>query len=180
VDRIVVIGTSGSGKTTVATRLADRLGLVAIELDGIAHGPGWVSTTPDAFRQYLDELTRAERWVVDGTYLDRTADTLWRRADTIVWLDLPLRVVLPRLVRRSVGRIRERTELWNGNREGWSALFGPESVVSWAVRSQRRMATELPARLDDLARSGVTVVRLRSDAAISAWLTAVAAATAGT
>ena len=132
-----------------------------------------VSTTPDAFRQDLDELTRAERWVVDGNYVDRTADTLWRRADTIVWLDLPLRVILPRLARRSVGRIRARTELCNGNREGWSALIGPESVVFWAVRSRRRMATELPARLHDLARSGATVVRLRSDAAISAWLTSV-------
>ncbi len=81
---------------------------------------------------------RGSTWVVDGNYVERVSDTLWPRADTIVWLDLPLWVVLPRIVRRTVGRIRRRTVLWGGNRERWTALVGRGSLLVWAVQQHRR------------------------------------------
>jgi adenylate kinase family enzyme len=168
-DRIVIIGTSGSGKSTLAERLAQRLGLVHLELDAFVHGPGWQSVPQDRFRRALEERMGTRRWVCDGNYFDRTVEWVWPRADTIVWLDMPLRLVVPRLVRRSIRRIVTGEELWNGNHEEWTALVGRDSVVAWAVKSHRKHAVELPPRLDDLESRGTSVVRLRSPREVDAW-----------
>lgn len=109
-------------------------------------------------------------WVVDGNYIGKVSDTLWPAADIVVWLDLPLRIILPRIVGRTVRRIRAGTELWGGNRERWGALFGRNSLLAWAVQSQRSHKAELPARLDGLAASGVRVERLTSRRAVDRWL----------
>jgi hypothetical protein len=109
--------------------------------------------------------------VVDGNYIGRVSDTLWPKADVIVWLDLPLWVILPRIVRRTVHRVRTRTELWSGNRERWSALFGRHSLLVWAVRSQRRHKAELPGKLAELRCHGVRVVRLTRGQELSTGLT---------
>ncbi|HEU5160830.1 MAG TPA: hypothetical protein VFU43_27785 [Streptosporangiaceae bacterium] len=170
--RIVVIGTSGSGKSTMAGALASLSGAPHIELDSLYHGPNWTPAAPEVFAGRVGELAERPRWVFDGNYIDRVGHSLWPRADLIVWMDLPLTVILPRLVRRSLRRILHRTELWHGNREGWSALFGRYSVLGWAVRSHRRHRRELPVLLADLARGGVRVVRLRSAAQARDWLAA--------
>ncbi|MGW1059910.1 hypothetical protein [Micromonospora rubida] len=172
--RVVVIGTSGAGKSTLAEPLAARIGAEHIELDGIQHGPGWAQTPIEVFRERVAEFARQPRWVFDGNYIDKVGETLWPAADTVVWLDIPLRLVLFRLLRRSLSRILRRTELWSGNRERWSALVGRNSVLVWAVRSNRRHKRELPARLAALAASGTRVVRLRSSAEANRWLASVA------
>ncbi|MEU7723854.1 AAA family ATPase [Streptomyces sp. NPDC040724] len=167
-DRIVVIGTSGSGKSTLAGRLAARLGLVHLELDAFVHGPGWKSVPQVTFRRTLEERMATGGWVCDGNYFDRT-DWVWQQADTVIWLDMPLRLVLPRLVRRSIQRIVTREELWNGNREEWTALVGRDSVLTWAVKSHRRHAAELPARLEALEKDGLAVERLCSPREVDQW-----------
>ena len=163
--RVVVLGTTGAGKSTLAGRLAVAIGAEHVELDGFNHGPNW-TPRPEFAADVADVLTRPG-WVVDGNYIERVAETLWPRADTVIWLDLPLRVILPRIVRRTAGRVRARTELWNGNRESWSALT---VLLPWAVRSQRRHRAELPSRLAELERAGVRVFRLSSAAAVDRWL----------
>jgi adenylate kinase family enzyme len=168
--RVVVLGTTGTGKSTFAAGIAWLIGAEHVELDGLQHGPNWTPRPAGEFTAAVEELAARPRWVVDGNYIDRVSATLWPRADLLVWLDLPLRVALPRIVRRTVVRIVRRTELWNGNRETWSALFGRDSLLVWAVRSQRRHRAELPGRLAALAETGVRVVRLRSASAARRWL----------
>lgn len=168
--RVVVLGTTGAGKSTLADRLAAAIGAEHVELDGFNHGPNWTPRSPEEFAAEVADVLTRPGWVVDGNYIDRVSETLWPRADTVIWLDLPLRVILPRIVRRTTGRIRARTELWNGNRESWSALVGRNSLLWWAVRSQRRHRAELPGRLAALERSGTRVVRLSSAAAVDRWL----------
>jgi adenylate kinase family enzyme len=170
--RVVIIGTSGSGKTTLARRLASAIGAPHVELDGLHHGPDWVPAPPERLRAAVRERTGGPCWVVDGTYGSTLADELWPRADTVVWLDLPLPVLQLRIVRRSVWRIVRRTELWNGNRETWGALLGRESLLWWVIGATRRYRVELPARLAELTRRGVTVVRLRSASEVDHWATA--------
>lgn len=160
-----MLGTTGAGRSTFAGRLAGAIGAPHVELDGFNHGPNW-TPRPEFAADVADVLTWPG-WVVDGNYVDRVAGTLWPRADTVIWLDPPLWVILPRIVRRTTGRVRERTELWNGNRESWSALT---VSLPWAVRSQRRHRAELPGRLAELERGGVRVVRLSSAAAVGRWL----------
>ncbi|MEU6073965.1 AAA family ATPase [Micromonospora sp. NPDC047074] len=169
-QRVVVIGTSGAGKSTLSEPLARWIGAEHIELDGIQHGPNWAQTPIEVFRERVAERAQQPRWVFDGNYIDKVSQTLWPLADTVIWLDIPLRVILPRLARRSLSRILRGTELWSGNREGWSALLGRNSVLLWAVRSHRRHQRELPERLAALAGTGTRVVRLRSSAEADRWL----------
>lgn len=167
VRRIVVLGASGAGKTTLARELARVVGAVHVELDGIQHGPDWTTPPAEEFRARLATATEGPAWVVDGNLASLTADVLWHRADLIVWLDLPLWVVVPRLVRRTTSRVVRRTVLWNGNRERLDFLLGRDSVVAWAVKARRRHLAQYP---DLLARTGVPWVRLRSRAAVARWL----------
>lgn len=165
--RIVVLGVSGAGKSTLSRELARVVGGVHVELDAIQHGPNWTPPPVAEFRARLAAATDGPAWVVDGNYVDRAAEVLWHRADLLVWLDLPLWVVVPRLLRRSASRIVRRTELWNGNREGLDALVGRDSVVAWAVGAHRRHRSQYP---DRLSRTGVPWVRLRSPAEVRRWL----------
>jgi adenylate kinase family enzyme len=170
IRRVVVLGTTGAGKSTFAGRLAGMIGAEHVELDAFNHGPNWTPRSPEQFAADVAGVVAQDRWVVDGNYIDRVSGTLWPHADTVVWLDLPLWIALPRIVRRTVRRIRNRTELWSGNREQWSALVGRDSLLAWAVQSHRRHRTELPGRLAELERTGVRVVRLTSAAAADRWL----------
>src|SRR5215212_9956862 len=107
-QRIVVRGVSGAGKSTFAAELADRLGLAYVELDALHHGPNWSAPTSDEFQARVCEAMDAAPggWVIDGNYDTKLGETVAGAADTIVWLDLPLRVKLPRVWRRSLHRIR--------------------------------------------------------------------------
>ena len=168
-NRVVILGTCGSGKSTLAKKLAARAGSEHIELDGLHHGPNWTAAPIEIFRERVSDQTDGPAWVVDGNYIDLVSDLLWPRADTIVWLDVPLPLILLRIVRRSLGRILRRTELWSGNRETWSNLLGKNSLVKWAVSSHRRHCAELPLRLASPRLTGVSVIRLRSSAEADRW-----------
>ena len=90
--RIAVVGTSGSGKTTVARELARRLGVPHVELDALFHGPGWTETPVEEFRRRVASTTEGSGWVMDGNYESSLGDLVLERADTVVWLDLPCRL----------------------------------------------------------------------------------------
>ena len=168
--KVVVIGSaSGNGKTAFARELAARLGAPAHELDALVHGPGWVETPDDALRSQVEQILAGDSWVVDGAYRGKLGMRVFDAADTIVWLDLPVVVWLPRLLRRSARRIRRGEELWNGNRETFrSAFWGRESLVFFALRSHVRRRRDYPAALADLP-----VIRLRTRATVAEFLESV-------
>ena len=166
--KIVVMGSSCSGKTTVAARLAERLGAPHVELDALHHGPNWQVATADELRTKLDTaLAGAEGWVVDGNYMAKLGTYLTDRADTIVWLDLPLRTLLLRMWERTRVRIRDGVELWSaGNRESWrSLLLSWDGLLWYTLRTHYRRRREWPPRFE-----GRPVVRLRSQSEVDAWL----------
>lgn len=136
----MVVGNSGSGKTTMAARLASRIGAPHIELDAIRHQAGWVELPDDEFVAEVELRTRGSRWVVDGNYAV-VRELVWKRADSVVWLDPPRRVVMRRLVLRTLRRLVTRVELWNGNRERWLNLATTDpqrSVIAWAWTEHAR------------------------------------------
>ncbi|WP_447007346.1 AAA family ATPase [Saccharothrix isguenensis] len=169
-DRIVILGTCGSGKSTLAEELVRRTGAPHIELDGLHHAPNWSAVPIEVFRERVAEQTAGKTWVVDGNYIDLVSDMLWNRASTIIWLDVPLTVILPRIIRRSLGRIIRGTELWAGNKETLGGLLGRKSLIRWAITSHRRHRRELPLRLSPPRLTGVSVIRLRSSAEADRWL----------
>jgi adenylate kinase family enzyme len=125
--RVLVAGITGAGKSTLAVRVAAILDVPYTEIDGLYHGPNW---TPRAsFLTDVDALAAGEGWVTEWQY-SSARDRLAARADTILWLDLPLRVSLRRLVVRSVRRRIRRTPLWAGNVEApWWHLFTGQDHV---------------------------------------------------
>jgi adenylate kinase family enzyme len=162
----VVASASGNGKTTVGRELANRLGVPFIELDALVHGPDWSETTDELLRARLAPILASDGWVIDGNYERKLGDFVLVAADVIVWLDLPIRVWLPRLIVRTGRRIRGREPLWNGNRESLaSALWGRESLFAWSFRSHFRHRREWPEALRDFQ-----VIRLRTPAEVERFV----------
>jgi adenylate kinase family enzyme len=167
---VVVASASGNGKTTLGRELARRLGVPFVELDALVHGPGWVETPDGELRAAVEPIVASDGWVIDGAYERKLGDLVLAAADTVVWLDLPIRVWMPRLVRRTMRRIRGREQLWNDNRETFrTAFWGRESLFAWAFRSHFARRRDWPA---ELAR--YPVVRLRSRADVAGLLAATA------
>ena len=138
--KVAIVSTaSGNGKTTVGRALAAKLRVPFHELDALHHGPNWTEATPGELRAKVDPIVASEEWVIDGAYRAKLGDLVLESADLVVWLDLPVWVWLPRLVRRTALRMVTREELWNGNREELrNALHPRNSVVVYAVRGYRK------------------------------------------
>jgi adenylate kinase family enzyme len=100
-DRIVVIGSSCSGKTTYAQRLAAILGTPHIELDALHWLPDWVQRPADDFRNLVANAVSREKWVVDGNY-GKARDVIWPRATCIIWLNYGFPTVMARALRRTL------------------------------------------------------------------------------
>jgi adenylate kinase family enzyme len=165
----VTASASGNGKTTLARELAQRLDVPFIEMDALVHGPGWVETPADELRAQVEPIVASDGWVIDGPYRGKLGNLVLDAADVVVWLDLPMWVWMPRLIRRTARRIRGREELWNGNKETLAnVVLSRDSLLLYAVRSHFRRRRVYPG---DLANWNV--VRLRSRAEVDRFLASV-------
>jgi shikimate kinase len=171
VRRVAIIASaSGNGKTTLGRELATRLDVPFVELDALVHGPNWTETPDEELRALVEPIVRRDGWVIDGTYRRKLGTLVLDAADTIVWLDLPLRVWLPRLLRRTARRLTGRERMWNDNRETLRGAFGGrESLFGYALRMHFARRRDWPGEL-----AQYRVVRLRSVADVERWLAQVA------
>lgn len=164
--RVLVIGSSGAGKSVFAARLAERTGLPLIHLDAIYWSPGWIKTPTDAWTRTVDALLARDAWVMDGNY----AGTLDRRlaaCDTALFLDLPRTVCLWRAVgRRIVYHRRSRPDMRAGCDERLTWQF-----IRWIWEYPRERRPGVLARLAAL-RPDQRAVVLRSAAEIETFLRA--------
>ena len=171
--RVNVVGISSAGKSTLARALAEHLGVPCIELDALHWEPGWVEADLETFRTRVLAATAADAWVCDGNY-SAIRPIVLERADTVVWLDLPLRTCLARIIRRTARRARSGEELWGtGNRESWRKQLGRDSLVWWLLTTHRRRRREYEDRFADPALARLRVFRFQSAADAKAWLAGV-------
>jgi adenylate kinase family enzyme len=169
-QRIVVVGTTGSGKTTMAGRLAQKLDLPHTELDSLNWGPDWTMRPNEEFRVAVDQASSCDQWVIDGNY-SRARNIIWPRADTIVWLDYSLPRVIWRLWWRTLRRTLTREQLWAGNRERlWTHLFTRDSLFLWAFQTYGRRRREYPELLSRPEHSHLTLYRFASPHQADKWL----------
>lgn len=107
-QRVVVVGPPGAGKSTFACQLATRTQLPLIHLDQLLWQPGWIETPKEAFDAAEAAAASRDRWIIDGTYI-RSLPARIARADTIVWLDVERLTALRRVMWRTLthfGRAR--------------------------------------------------------------------------
>ncbi|QFP76422.1 adenylate kinase [Deinococcus sp. AJ005] len=165
-QRIIVIGTTGSGKTTLARAIAAKLGLPHGEQDAWNHLADWQEAPLAQFRAAVDFFTAQHGWVMDGNY-GKARDIGWSRADTLIWMDYPGQVVFWRVLTRTLQRVIGKQELWNGNRETWRGAVQADAPLRWIFKThwrRRRETPELAAKYPNLA-----VIRLRSPCEAQRW-----------
>lgn len=164
--RVSVVGSSGSGKTTVARRLAAALDVPYVELDALHWDPDWTAAPAELLRARTLDAIRGDAWVVDGNYQTKIGTLVWDRADTVVWVNPPRWRAVWRSFIRTVRRSATGIELWNGNREHWSGLMfwrGEDSILWWGWSSYKRTSERYEAAMTDPAYAGLTFHRLRNE-----------------
>ena len=167
-----MIGSAGSGKTTVATELAEVLGCAHIELDAIFQQPGWTHPDTEEFRRQIHAAVSAPAWVADGNY-SAVRDLVWQQADTVLCLDFPRPVVMYRLIARSLRRAYHQTELWNGNRESFANLFSlkpDRSIIAWSFSRHALYRRRYAVATVDPQWSALQFIALQSSTQVSQFL----------
>jgi adenylate kinase family enzyme len=161
-QRILVIGPCGAGKSTLATALSERLDLPVFHMDQLNWRPGWVESSEDAIRASLATIIAADCWVIDGNYGGTLSERL-ERADFVVYLDFPISLCVFRLMRRIwTYRGRTRPDMTEGCPERFDIGF-LFYLLRW--NSGPRVRTE--ARLRGHEHK---ILRLKSPAAAAHWM----------
>lgn len=168
-QRISVVGTSGSGKTTLAREISQCLAIPHIELDALHWEPNWTEAPINIFQKRVEQSLSTNSWVVDGNY-SKIRHIIWSRADTVVWLDYPLPIIMGRLLQRTWRRVVMQEELWSGNRETWQKTFSRDSILLWAIKTYRRNRNKYPILLAQPEYIHLKVVHLHSPKATGTWL----------
>ena len=130
------------------------------------HQRGWEPLPTEQFRARVAAFIAADRWVIDGNY-SKVQDLIWQRADTVVWIDLPRRLVMRRVIWRTLRRAATAAELWNGNRERWGNLLHidpAKSVIAWSWTRHRVYRERYLRAAADPAHRQLTFIRLRTPA----------------
>ncbi|MGY1844833.1 hypothetical protein [Modestobacter sp. SYSU DS0875] len=167
-SRVLVAGTSGAGKTTLAARISSVLDLPQVEMDALFHGPDWVPRT--CFEDDVRRFAAEPAWVTEWQYRP-VRPLLADRADLLVWLDLPRALVMRQVAGRTLRRRMRRSRLWNGNVEPplHTVLTDPEHVVRVAWRTHHRSPEKVRTLQTD--RPDLVVVRLIDRPQVLRWVT---------
>lgn len=162
--RVLIIGSGGAGKSTLAERLAKRTGLPLIHLDSLFWHAGWIPTPDAEWDAVVDELITRDAWIMDGNY-GRTLHTRLAAADTVIFLDMPRLTCLWRIIkRRWVEAGRNRPSL----PEGCPETIGFE-FIWWVLTYPNRRRPGILAQLEGL-KGRARVIILRTNAAVETFL----------
>jgi adenylate kinase family enzyme len=157
-DRVMVIGSPGSGKTTFSVKLAEILKLPLIHLDKLFWLEGWTERSKDEFDTLLDEALQGERWIIDGNY-SRTLRKRLERADTVVYFDLPTRICLFRVIKRVItNRGKTRADMGDGCPERFDLEF-----LKYVRNFKKTNRDKILNVLSEFSDKQIIIIKKRSD-----------------
>ena len=161
--KIVVIGICGSGKTTACHALSQKHQIPCTDMDELFWLPGWQKRPFEEFEQLVRQATDDKQWIISGNYSKLQHLTLGR-ADTVVWLDLPLHVLLWRIVKRSIEQRKSKSTICNGNYQSLAQFW-------WLFKHLFQSYWRKKKRYKNLKKaSKANWVQLTSTKAVTAWL----------
>lgn len=168
--RIHIIGQGGSGKTSLAAEIGTRLGLPHTELDSIFWHLDWQHSPPGKFESQVEEIVAGDAWVLDGNY-SRTRHIIWKRVETVVWLDFSLLLCLWRLLWRTSLRVLSKEMLWGTNRETFrSAFLSRDALFLYVIKTHKSRRETYERLVSSPAFSHIHFMRLKSPAQLRRWL----------
>lgn len=160
--KIVISGTSCTGKTTDGQEIAQRLGIQFIDIDDLHFLPGWIERTPTELAEEIRKtLAKHDAWVVASNYHPERAQ-IWEEADTIIWLDFSFWRVFGRAVTRTFSRAISREKVCNGNIETWSRVFSRNSIIAHVCKTYFWRKKHYPPVLEKYTSAGKRIVRLKT------------------
>lgn len=169
--KIIVIGTTGSGKSRLASSLSQGLNIPHYQLDAFQFIANWEIVSDDVFFAKIKKATESDSWIIDGNFA-KTHHLTWPYADTVIWIDFPLTVTLYQNISRTLKRIITREEIWKGtgNRESWKMLFSKDSIVLWLFKTYHSNIKRYEERFNDSNYSHIRFLRLRSRREVEQFL----------
>jgi len=170
--RIVVIGSTSSGKSTLAEKLAKRFDFKYIDLDALHWGPNWTEAPLEVFRERVETAIQSPAWVVAGNY-HVVRDLIWAKAELVIWLDYSFPRIFWQLTRRTFTRWWRRELLWGTNYENlWMhfKFWSEESLYHWLFKTYWRRRREYPEILALPEHQHLKVMRFGSPRETDEWL----------
>ncbi len=169
--KIIIVGSTSSGKSTFARKLSRKLGYSHIELDNLFWKPNWTESTDEEFFDKIISATQEDSWVLDGNYR-RTNHLTWPKADTVIWLNLPLWQTLYQNISRSLKRAILKNEIWEGtgNKESFSRMFSKDSIILWLIKTYKKNISRYNQMINDPNYSHISFHQLRSRKEIEKFL----------
>lgn len=168
--RIVILGTTGSGKTTFGRRLGAKMGVPVTDLDDLHWLPGWVNRETADFYALAEKAANEDSWIIVGNY-SKVRQAVWPRAEAFIWLDYPFPLVFWRLLRRSVLRAIDKNPICNGNTESWRLLFSKNSIMVWLFKSYGKRQRDYGEIFENAGKTpALRYIRLRSPAAAQEFI----------
>lgn len=173
-NKINVIGTSGSGKSTFCKKLAATLNFPHVEMDKIFWGPNWRWPSDDEFFGNLKQALEKPNWILDGNYT-RTVPIKWESVDVVIWLDYSFLRTLFQAIKRAAHRAWTKEELWEGtgNRESFrKSFFSKQSIIWWTITTHGQVRKKYESYLTNPKFSHIKFIRLKSHKDAEAFLRA--------
>ena len=168
--KIVFIGTTGSGKSTLGRRAAALLGCQHTDLDDLFWLPEWRKREETDFRHDVLAATAAPSFVMSGNYFTIVSADLWPKADTLVWVDYSFWRIFWQINRRTWQRLRDKNSICNGNYETWGKVLSADGILVWLFKSYRRNKKRYSAIFKDRHYPNLTYIRLANPKQVTAFL----------
>ncbi|MEQ1723665.1 MAG: adenylate kinase [Pseudobdellovibrio sp.] len=174
-SKVFVVGTSGSGKSTFARTLSQKIGVVDIELDQLFWKANWTESEPEEFRAKISKaISDNKGWVMHGNY-NKVRDLTWGNTETLIWLDYSKTVVMYRVIKRSLKRIFTQEELWAGNKESIKkTFFSKQSIILWSWQTYATRKTQYLKFMQDPDFKHIKVIRFTNPSEAEIFLSSVA------